>query len=294
LQQAALPPSPKSPAPLLIVLPETVLPIFQDRIDASIWELWLRTAQAQRATIIMGVPLHQKHNGLSSYTNSAIGFDGNTTIQALRTGHLAMRYDKHHLVPWGEFVPPAFHWLVRLLNIPLGDFDQGRLHQAPFDIADQRVALNICYENLFGEELLSAIRTREGRHYGASIFLNLSNLGWFGHSWALRQHLQISRMRALETARPFLTATNTGISAAINAQGHVIAQAPAWQATTLNTTVQGMTGLTPYARIGNLLIGAVAIIMLLGLTSLRIAESYAARRQKKLERRGRTSRARAN
>src|SRR3546814_9818333 len=86
---------------------------------------------------------------------------------------------------------------------------------------------------------------------GATILANVSNLGWFGDTWALRQHLQIGRLRTLETARPMLAATNTGITAAIDAHGRVAAQLPAHQPGILPVSVQGMAGLTPYARFGD-------------------------------------------
>jgi apolipoprotein N-acyltransferase len=179
-------------------------------------------------------------------------------------GRTEQRYDKRHLVPWGEYVPPGFHWFIRLLNIPLGDFDRGPARQAPFGIADQRLALNICYEDLFGPELLPALQPMDGKP-GATLLVNISNLGWFGDTWALRQHLQIARLRTLETARPMLTATNTGITAAIDAQGRVQASLPPHRIGELSVTVQGMQGLTPYARLGDLpIVLLIAIILLAG------------------------------
>jgi apolipoprotein N-acyltransferase len=251
MNQASMPPAPGTPAPQLIILPETVLPVFQDQLDPRAWELWRRIAEERDATIVMGVPLHRRVDGKDRYTNSAVAFDGTTPAEALRSGELRMRYDKRHLVPWGEFVPPGFRWFVDMLNIPLGDFDRGDVRQPPFDIDGQRLALNICYEDLFGEELLPAVRPGPDGEPGASILVNISNLGWFGDTWALRQHLQIGRMRTLETARPMLAATNTGLTASIGPDGRVLAEAPPMQATTLQVTVQGTTGLTPYVRAGN-------------------------------------------
>jgi apolipoprotein N-acyltransferase len=157
-----------------------------------------------------------------------------------------------------------------MLDIPLGDFDRGGERQPPFDIAGQQLALNICYEDLFGEELLPAIRSGANGEPGASILVNISNLGWFGDTWALRQHLQIGRMRTLETARPMLAATNTGLTVSIDPAGRVLAQAPAMQMTALQTTVQGMTGLTPYVRTGNTTVmGLVALGLLILLATRR-------------------------
>jgi apolipoprotein N-acyltransferase len=114
-------------------------------------------------------------------------------------------------------------------------------------IDDQHIAANICYEDAFGEELLPSLIAQGG----ATILANFSNLGWFGDSFALRQHWQMSRMRAIETSRPMLRATNTGASGAIDHKGHPIATLAAHRSAVLDISIQGQTGLTPYARLGN-------------------------------------------
>src|SRR5690606_10848644 len=167
---------------------------------------------------------------------------------------LPYRYDKSHLVPFGEFVPTGFRWFVDAMVIPLGDFNRGPARQQPFDIAGQRIGFNICYEDVFGEELLPALRPGENGEPGATILANVSNLGWFGNSWALPQHLQIARMRSMETARPTIRATNTGATAIIDEKGSVRHRLPYHQAGVLDASVQGMSGLTPYARWGNFLV----------------------------------------
>jgi apolipoprotein N-acyltransferase len=167
------------------------------------------------------------------------------------------------LVPFGEFIPPGFRWFVDAMNIPLGDFDRGQLGQAPLALAGQQIAPNICYEDVFGEEIIKAVMPGSGEP-GASLLVNVSNLAWFGNSWALQQHLQISRMRAIETARPMLRATNTGMTAAIDADGSVRAVLAPHQMGVLDVEVQGTQGLTPYVRWGNwpVLILSLAIIAL--------------------------------
>lgn len=264
LELAALPGQPGTPGADLIILPETVLPVFQDQLAPEVWEAWKTIAARQSATIAMGVPLRQRDaDGRTRYTNSVMGFDARTPLADLRAGTTAMRYDKQHLVPWGEFVPPGFRWFVDMLDIPLGDFDRGPAYQRPFAVGDQRIAFNICYEDLFGPELLPALYPDGQGQGGATILANVSNLGWFGNTWALRQHMQIGRLRSIETARPMVTATNTGITAAIDARGRVAAQLPTHQPGVLPVTVQGMTGLTPYARFGDklalLIVGVVLI-----------------------------------
>lgn len=266
LELASLPPRDPDGKPALIVMPETVVPLFQDEVAPDLWDRWLDVARTQNASIIMGLPLHDKTAGRNRYTNSAIGFDANTPPEAFASATLDMRYDKHHLVPFGEFVPPGFRWFIDALKIPLGDFDRGQVRQHLFHVGDQTIAPNICYEDIFGEEIIQAVRPLQGVDNGASMLLNLSNLGWFGDSWALRQHLQMSRMRALETARPIVRATNTGMTAAIDPDGTVRAVLDPMGKGVLDVEVQGRTGLTPYVRWGNTLaLGWTLFFLLLGL-----------------------------
>jgi len=269
LQQAALPPVAGAPGPVLIVLPETIMPVFQHQVPLEVWQAWLDiTAGHPDRTIVMGAPLYDQAR--ASYTNSVIGITTDTPLAALQSGDLALRYDKHHLVPFGEFVPAGFRWLVDAMRIPLGDFDRGAARQPPFAVADQTVAPNICFEDVFGEELLPALHPDDQGHPGATILVNVSNLGWFGDSWALRQHLHIARMRARETARPMLRATNTGMTAAIAPDGRVLIAAEPLQPRVIGLPVQGMTGLTPYARWGN-----VPVLML---AALCLGAAWAQRR----------------
>ena len=156
-------------------------------------------------------------------------------------------YRKSHLVPFGEFIPlkVAFGWIYRdLLNMPLSDLSRGSLHQTPMHIAGEKVAVNICYEDVFGEEIIRQLPA-------ASLLVNVSNDAWYGESLAAYQHLQISQARALETGRMMLRTTNTGATAMIDPHGHVLAHAPHFTQTTLNVVAQGYTGSTPYVRFGN-------------------------------------------
>ncbi len=145
-----------------------------------------------------------------------------------------------------------------MMNIPLGDFARGAADQPPFEVAGQRFAFDICYEDLFGEEIARAVRGPRG----ASVLVNVSNIAWFGDSHALPQHLAIARMRTLETARPMLRATNTGVTAAIDHRGNVTARLPAYRRGVLDVSVQGTRGLTPYARLGNLASAALIAALL--------------------------------
>jgi apolipoprotein N-acyltransferase len=128
-------------------------------------------------------------------------------------------------------------------------------------LAGQKVAVNICYEDVFGEELIRSLPE-------ATLMLNLSNLAWYGDSLAQPQHLQIARLRALETGRPMLRATNTGMTALVMPDGRVEAVLPAFEAGALHVAVRGYQGLTPYARWGNWPAVAAALAVL-GLAALR-------------------------
>ncbi len=224
----------------LVIAPETAIPVLPQQLPPDYWPaLQQRFATGQQAALI-GTPLGNYQAG---YTNSAVG---------LKPGQSQVwRYDKHHLVPFGEFIPPFFKWFTAMMNIPLGDFNRGALQQPPFAWQGQKLSSNICYEDLFGEEL--------GLHFSdpaqaPTIFVNISNLAWYGNSLAMDQHLQIARMRALEFARPFLLATNTGVTAIVDHRGRVVSALARDTRGVLMGEVEGRTGVTPYgwwvARVG--------------------------------------------
>ncbi|MBV6272995.1 apolipoprotein N-acyltransferase [Alcaligenaceae bacterium CGII-47] len=251
MQLAGLAPKAAEATPQLIILPETVIPAFQDQIAPTVWLGWQAIAARLQTSLLLGVPLHHTTGGSARYTNGAIAFDAQTPLTMLSRAQTPWHYDKHHLVPFGEFIPPGFHWFVRAMHIPLGDFDRGAVRQPPLRIGTQALAVDICYEDVFGEEIIQSVRPGINGTDGASILVNISNLAWFGDTWALRQHLQISRMRALETARPIVRATNTGMTAAIDPRGQVRATLDPATRGVLDVEVQGTQGLTPYVRWGN-------------------------------------------
>ncbi|MBI5786660.1 MAG: apolipoprotein N-acyltransferase [Rhodocyclales bacterium] len=213
------------PAPL-IVLPETAIPLLFDQIPRDL----LRRLTAN-GDVLIGSAIRTDHG----YTNGAI---------ALSPAAGSQTYSKTHLVPYGEYVPPGFAWFFGLVNIPMSNFSPGPVGQKPLAVAGQRIMPNICYEDLFGEEILAGLPE-------ATLLVNLSNTAWFGDSLAQPQHLQIARMRALETGRPVLRATNTGMTAAIAPDGRVTAKLQPFVTAALTVSVHGYTGTTPYARIGN-------------------------------------------
>jgi apolipoprotein N-acyltransferase len=148
------------------------------------------------------------------------------------------RYDKYHLVPFGEFIPTGFAWFVHALNIPLGEFDRGHQPQPNWTWGGLSWAPNICYEDLFGEELAQAVV----QDPPAQVLVNFSNIAWFGDTIAQGQHLNISRMRTLELQRPMVRVTNTGSTAVIDHEGRVTARLPVWTRDVLRAQVTGRDG----------------------------------------------------
>jgi apolipoprotein N-acyltransferase len=169
-------------------------------------------------------------------------------------------YRKHHLVVFGEFIPlrPILGWFINdVLNIPMGDLARGDKMQAPLDVAGQHVAVNICYEDVFGEEIILALPE-------ATLLANFTNDAWYGDSYAAAQHNQMSQMRALETGRMMLRATNTGVTSIIGADGKILQQLPQHVKGVLLGTAQGYQGSTPYVRWGNAAVWLLITLMLAG------------------------------
>jgi apolipoprotein N-acyltransferase len=221
----------------LVVGPETVIPVLPAELDDDYWRALLARFQEPGRAAIIGIPMGDEEVG---YTNSALGLS--MAASAMPSGFY--RYDKHHLVPFGEFIPLGFHWFTQLMNIPLGDFNRGPLTAPSFAAAGERIAPNICYEDLFGEELASRFLPEAT---APTILANISNIGWFGKTIAVEQHLRISRMRSLELQRPMIRATNTGATVVIDHHGAVTHALPPFTRGILEGTVEGRQGLTPFA-----------------------------------------------
>ena len=168
----------------LIVLPETALPRFYHRIHPAELARLEAAARSNGGDLLLGVPYAQGED----YYNSVLTL-GVSPQQS---------YHKRHLVPFGEFIPPGFGWVLEILHIPMSDFGRGSAEQPPLAVAGQRVAVNICYEDVFGDEIAR-------RAADSTLLVNMSNVAWFGDSLAPAQHLQIARLRAIETGRMHLT-----------------------------------------------------------------------------------------
>ena len=212
----------------LVIFPETALPAFLDRIDPAYLALLESVGKRNQGDLLVGVPFRRGEE----YYNSVVSLG--TSPRQL--------YHKVHLVPFGEFVPPGFGWTLRVLSIPLSDFSRGAPERAPLAVAGQRVAMNICYEDVFGAEIARSLPE-------ATMLVNVSNVAWFGDSLAPAQHLAIARLRAIETGRMHLTATNSGITAAIDRDGRVLKRLPQFTEDRLEIEAQGYTGATPYVKL---------------------------------------------
>ena len=228
----------RSETATLVVAPETAIPLLpQQLIPGYLEGLQARYTEGAQAALV-GIPLG---NARAGYTNSVLGWrpSSPSSTPGMPSGGAAepvYTYSKHHLVPFGEFIPPLFKWFTAMLNIPLGDFNRGTVGQASFEWAGQRIAPNICYEDLFGEEL--AARFADPAQ-APTVMVNFSNIGWFGNTLAIDQHLQISRMRTLELERPMVRATNTGATAIIDHRGVVTHQLERHTRGVLRAQVQG-------------------------------------------------------
>lgn len=232
----------------LVIWPETAVPAFMHQVWDSVLEPLGEEARGQGSEVLLGIAALDQDT--RQYYNAAL-VPGTDEL-----------YFKRHLVPFGEFMPlkPLLGPLLAFMEIPMSDFSAGTSEVPPLvRVANHWAGLSICYEDVFGDEVLAALPD-------AAFLVNLSNDGWFGDSLAPRQHLQIARLRALETGRPLLRATNTGISALIGPQGQVEAQSRPFEEAVVSGLVQPMGGMTPYARLGNgLPVGLSLLLVGMGL-----------------------------
>ena len=237
----------------LIVMPETALPVIASELPIEIRMRLQLHALKNQGDILVGMVEreYQSTDGSTEYFNSVLNYGTAETST----------YRKSHLVPFGEFIPLkiAFGWIYRdWLNMPLSDLSRGEKYQHPMQVAGEKIAVNICYEDVFGEEIIRQLPA-------ATMLVNVSNDAWYGHSFAADQHMQFSQARALETGRMVLRATNTGATAIIDRQGYLVAHAPHFVQTSLHGSAQGYSGTTPYVSWGNwpLIIFCFCVIFLL-------------------------------
>jgi len=236
----------------LIVWPEAAAPDLANNLVPYINDL-ADAARQRNSSLLLGLiraepgELNDKGEPRVDYFNSILSL-----------GDDFAWYDKHHLVPFGEFfpVPEAVRRWMRLMNLPYSDFSRGAAHQPPLQIAGLSLSASICYEDAYASSQIVSARE-------STALVNVTNDAWFGRSTARHQHLQISRMRAIEAQRFLIRAANDGISAVIGPRGEFVARAADFEAVVLRASITPRSGVPPYLRFGNQPILFLVIVGLL-------------------------------
>ena len=223
----------------LVIWPETAVPDYRHRVPGYLLEL-RQSMQRAGADLLLGIFIKDRDNG--SYYNSLLDIRGRY-------------YRKRHLVPLGEYIPlrSVLDFFNRWIHIPMSDIAAGEYDQQLLHVAGQDIGTSICFEDTF---------SRDVRHDlpRATLLVNVSNDAWFDGSHEAWQHHAIARMRALETGRYLLRATNTGVTAVIGPHGDVVAIAPRYQTMVLRAVVKPATGSTPYVFWGDALVLVLAAL----------------------------------
>ena len=227
----------------LVIWPETAIPAFYDRVKQSVIQPLQQQLKITGSDMVIGIPVRAKDHG---YFNSMISL-----------GSTEDRYDKRHLVPFGEYAPLEFilRPLVDYFRIPMSDFRTGESERSLMQVGQHQVGVSICYEDAFGDETAQALPD-------AAYLINVSNDAWFGDSLAPHQHLQIARMRAVENSRYMLRSTNTGISAIIDPKGTILEQSTQGETAVIEGAIYPHQGTTPYAMVKDWLVVIVAVASL--------------------------------
>ncbi len=229
----------------LVIWPEVAVPALAREVQAFL-DVVAAEARARDLQIYLGIlTLDQDRR---QYRNSLIGL-----------GQHADQYHKRHLVPFGEFFPvPDFarRWM-RSAGLPNQDTLAGSAEQSLLRLGDVQLAPTICYEDAYGAEQLGFLPA-------ANLLISVSNDAWFGTTIAAHQHLQIARMRALETGRFMLRATNTGVTAIISPRGEIVARSPQFEPHVLSGVVQPYAGATLYVRFGNWPVLLICLALIAG------------------------------
>jgi apolipoprotein N-acyltransferase len=219
----------------LIIWPETAIPAFLDQVQERLLQPLAEKARRTNTDVVVSLPVRE--NKSKPYYNAVL-------VLGQQTG----MYRKVHLLPFGEYLPlqPLSGYLLKQLKImPIGSFSPGDYNQPLLTGAGYPFSTSICYEDVFSKLVIKDLPE-------ASYLVNVTNDGWFGDSIEPHQHMQLARMRAIETGRFLLRTTNTGLTGVVAPDGKIINQAPLFQEATITTDITPMQGMTPYARIGDL------------------------------------------
>lgn len=228
----------------IIIWPEAAIPALESDLPAFLHNLDT-AARANNSALITGVLSqddmgHFYNNVLTLGQNGLGPYDYDT----------AKRYSKHHLLPFGEFVP--FGDLLRpiapFFNLPMSSFQRGDFIQPNLIANGRHLVAALCYEIIFSEQV------RQNVTPDTDFILTLSNDAWFGHSIGPLQHMEIARMRALELGKPLIRATNNGVTAVTDYKGRITKQVPQFQTEVLKAEVTSTTGNTPYRTLGSWLL----------------------------------------
>ncbi|MCG5536399.1 apolipoprotein N-acyltransferase [Ectothiorhodospira mobilis] len=234
----------------LILWPETAVPAFYDQLQAPLLDPLARRLEEEGSALIIGVFTYDPETGAMYNSIARVG------------GEDPAVYHKRKRVPFGEYLPlrGLLAWLDAYIQLPMADLSRGHGGWT-LEAAGITLGPSICYEDAFGAQTIRALPE-------ARLLVNVTNDAWFGDSIAPHQHLEIARVRAVETGRPMLRATNTGVSAVIGHRGEVLARSPQFTTHILTARVQPRAGITPYARWGD---GPVVVTAALAAVLLPLA-----------------------
>jgi apolipoprotein N-acyltransferase len=248
----------------LLVWPESPAPFFTNdpRFRAPITDM----ARSLKIPVVAG----SIGSDASTPNSDAPLFNSAVLVDA--QGEWKAQYDKVHLVPFGEYLPfPSLFSFAGGLTKEVGQFEHGT-SRAPLiaqsDAGNQKLGVFICYESVFPDDV------RQFAYNGAQVFVNISNDGWYGDSGAYAQHLNQTRMRAIENARWLLSTTDTGVTAAIDPWGRVVARIPRKERSTLVAPYALISATTFYTRHGDWFAYACAIILLGALLDRSVLSKY--------------------
>jgi len=232
----------------LVIWPETAIPAFQHEVANNFIAPLTEEARRVGTDLLTGIPVFDSER--SEYYNAVISI-----------GREAGAYYKHHLVPFGEYLPlrEILGTLLQVMPLPVADFSAGKLDKPLLRAAGYPVGVSICYEIILGEQMISQLPQ-------AAFLVNVSNDAWFGDSLAPHQHLEMARMRALETGRYLLRATNTGITAIIGPDGVIRERGPQFETLVLRGDIEPRSGSTPYVRWGNWPVVIAVMLVVLSLS----------------------------